>query len=143
MNQLLIILLVLIVSCTNRQSGEQQENKISNDSEKVAETVPTNIGTRWKADEATKKNVTSMQQVVNDIAYADASKRSQLYANMKAKIDTLVKQCSMKGAEHDALHVWLEKVLKDLKKLKENDDDYKEAYATLKKDIENFYQSFE
>ena len=65
--------------------------------------------------------------------------------NLQAKIDTLVKECCMKGAEHDALHVWLEKVIKDLKELKEEDDDdeYKEAYAALKKDVASFYQSFE
>ena len=138
----LIILLAVVISCTNRQSGERQENKIASDSENTVATVPSNSGTRWKADEVTKKNVAAMEQLINDTAHSDASKASQLYTNMKSKIDTLVRQCSMKGAEHDALHVWLEKLLKDLKELKE-EDKYSEAYQALKKDIENFYQSFE
>jgi hypothetical protein len=143
MKQLLIILLVAIVSCTNRPSGEQQENKTANDSENTVATVPSNSGTKWKADEATKKNVAAMEQVVNDTAYSDASKRKQLYTNMMSKVDTLVKQCSMKGAEHEALHAWLQKVLKDLKELKEEKNEYREAYATLTKDVKNFHQSFE
>jgi len=50
----------------------------------------------------------------------------------------------MKGAEHDALHLWLEKVLKHVKELKEEEtDEYGAAYAALKKDVESFYDFFE
>lgn len=143
MKQLLIMVLAACISCTSQQTAEQHENNTSNDNQDEVVTVPLNSGAKWKADEATKKNVAAMVQVVSDSTYADAGKRKQLCANLKTKIDTLVKECSMKGAEHDALHVWLEKVLKDLKELKEDDDEYSEAYAALKKDIANFYQSFE
>jgi len=138
------MVLAAFVSCTSQQTAEQDENKTANNSEDKIVTVTLNSGAKWKADEATKKNVTAMIQVVSDSTYADAGKRKQLYTKLKTKIDTLVKECSMKGAEHDALHMWLEKVLKGLKELKEEDDDeYSEVYAALKKDIANFYQSFE
>ncbi|MGN6165326.1 MAG: hypothetical protein ACTHOF_12370 [Flavisolibacter sp.] len=143
MKQLLIMVLAILVSCTSKQTAEQHENSAANDNEKKVVTVPSNNGAKWKADEATKKNVAAMVQVVSDSTYADAGKRKQLYTNLQTKVDTLVKECSMQGAEHDALHVWLEKVLKDLKELKEDDDEYSEAYAALKTDIESFYRSFE
>ena len=141
MKQALLILLIGFVSCTSRRGAEQQENKTDN--ENTIATVPLNSGAKWKADEVTKKNVAAMVQIITDSAYADTAKRKELYTNLQAKINTLVKECSMKGAEHDALHVWLEKVLNDLKELKKGDDEYREAYAALKKDVENFYQSFE
>ena len=83
------------------------------------------------------------EEVVNDSSYADAAKRMQLYANLQSKIDRLVKQCSMNGAEHDALHVWLEKVMKDMKELKEENNNYSRVYAELKRDIERFNAFFE
>jgi len=141
MKQLLLILLVAFVSCTSHQGTEQQENKTEN--ENTVATVPLNSGAKWKADEATRKNVAAIVQIIADSAYADAAKRKELYTNLQAKIDTLVKECSMKGAGHDALHVWLEKVLSDLNELKKGDDEYSETYTELKKDVENFYQSFE
>jgi len=141
MKQLLLILLVAFASCTSRQGAEQRENETHNDN--TVATVPLNSGAKWKANEATKKNVAAMVEIISDSAYADATKRKELYTNLKAKIDTLVKECSMKGAKHDALHVWLEKVLSDLKELEKNDNEYSEAYTALKKDVENFYQSFE
>jgi hypothetical protein len=143
MKQLLVMMLATFLSCNSEQTAEQRGNKPVNDKEDKVATVPLNNSAKWKADEATKKNVIAMVQVVNDSTYADAGKRKQLYTSLKAKIDTLVKECSMKGAEHDALHVWLENVLEDLKKLKEEDNEYSQAYAALKKDISNFYQSFE
>jgi len=141
MKKLLLILLVAFVSCTSRQGAEQQENKTEN--ENTVATVSLSSVAKWKADEATRNNVATMVQIITDSAYADAAKRNELYTNLTAKIDTLVKECSMKGAGHDALHVWLEKVLSDLKELKKGDNKYNEAYTALKKDVENFYQSFE
>ena len=141
MKQLLLILLVAFASCISRQGAEQQDNKAEN--ENTVAKVPLSSKAKWKTDEATKKNVAAMTQIITDSAYADAAKRKELYTNLKAKIDTLVKECSMKGAGHDALHVWLEKVLSDLKVLEKGDDEYKEAYTALKKDVESFYQFFE
>ena len=73
----------------------------------------------------------------------DAAKREELSAKLQSKIDTLIKQCRMQGPEHDALHVWLEKVLTDMKQLKDGENGYSAAYAALKKQIESFYLFFE
>ena len=142
MKKLSILLTVAIAACTSQEKTEHKGNN-PNEQEDTAAAVPLNNGSKWKADEATKENVAKIVLLVNDNTYADATKRSQLYAHLQTKIDTLVKQCNMQGAEHDALHVWLEKVLKDMKDLKEEDDEHTNAYATLKKDIENFYAIFE
>jgi hypothetical protein len=143
MKKLLILLTVTIAACTSQVRKEQQDNKDRKEQQHSETVVPLNNGSKWKADQATKQNVAEMVQVVNDSIYADAAKRKQLYANLQIKIDTLIKQCTMQGPEHDALHVWLGKVLKDMKKLKEEGNDYNEAYAGLKKDIEDFKHSFE
>ena len=145
MKQLLIVMLVALVSCTSKQAAEQVESKTVNDNKHTVTTVPLNNGAKWKADEATRKSVSAMMQIVTDTTYADPAKRQQLYTNLQAKIDKLVQECRMKGAEHDALRVWLEKVMKDLKELKEEegDDEYRAAYAALKMDVASFYQAFE
>jgi len=139
MTKLLIVLLGVIMSCTN----SQLENKKANDNENTVATLPVKSGTKLKADEVTRKNVGAMVQLVNDTSYQNAGKRKELSVSIQNKIDTLVKQCSMKGAEHDALHAWLEQLLKDVKELKEERDEYIENYAAVKKDVESFYDIFE
>lgn len=143
MKPLMITMLAALLSCTSQPSADQQATKNAHSHEDTVATAPLNSGTKWKADEATRRNVAAMVQVVADTAYANAANSRQLYQNLQAKVDVLVKECSMKGADHDALHVWLEKVLKDMKEIKEGEDDYPKAYEALKKDVNSFYESFE
>ncbi len=142
MKKLSIILIVAITACTNSVKTDEQGNEKSSEQQHTA-ILELNNGRKWTADEATKNNVATMMLVVTDSNYADGAKRRELFDNIQSKIDTLINQCRMKGAEHDALHVWLGKVLKDMKELKKEDNQYSEAYAALKKDIENFYLFFE
>lgn len=140
---LLILITVAFAACTNQVKTEQAKNENEKEQEHTETAVTLNNGSKWKADEVTKKNVYEMARVVNDSIYADAAKRKQLYATLQTKIDTLVTQCRMQGAEHDALHAWLTNVLKDMKELKEEDGEYNKVYAELKKDIEDFNALFE
>jgi uncharacterized lipoprotein len=143
MKTILMLLAITLAACSEKPDTEQRRNKDTKEQNHSGTFVPMNNGSKWKADRATKQNVAEMAQIVNNNIYADAAKRKQLYVDLQTRIDTLIKQCTMQGPEHDALHVWLEKVLKDMKKLKTNDNEYSEAYASLKKDIVDFNRLFE
>ena len=144
MNKLLILLIVISAACANQGNTGQEGKEIANEYEKAITTDQLlNNGKKWSADQATKKNVAEMVEVINDSRYADATQRKELYVVLQAKIDGLIKECRMRGPEHDVLHVWLEKVLNGMKELKEGDGDYNEARAALKMDIESFNTYFE
>ncbi len=143
MKQTLIILLAFTVACNNPETAKQQDHKDTHVKDSHAAAAPLNNGAKWKADEPTKQNVAAMLQVAEDASYQEADKRKQLAAAMQAQLDTLIKQCRMKGADHDALHVWLEKVLKDVKNLGDTRNAYGESVAILRKDIKAFYDVFE
>ncbi|HET9825603.1 MAG TPA: hypothetical protein VFP87_09715 [Chitinophagaceae bacterium] len=147
MNKLFLIIGLLFMACTNNPSHVEATNE---DEHEPHDTMTTNAaslqlnnGARWKTDEATRKNVAAMVRVVNDSTTMGKNSRTQLASNLQQRIDTLVQQCKMKGPDHDALHLWLERVLMDLKQLKEDDKEYQESYAALKKDVESFYTFFE
>ena len=143
MKHLIIILSIALSACTSLEKADQQDSKESNEQEKTETKIQLNNNTKWKADEATKLNVDAMIKLVNDSNYAVAAKRKDLIASMQAKIDTLIKECRMKGPDHDAFHAWREKVLKSMKELGEKEDEFGEAFADLKKDVESFNESFE
>lgn len=84
-----------------------------------------------------------MMQVVNDGTYQNAAKRKQFSAAVQTRIDSLVKQCTMKGAEHEALHVWLEKVLIEVKERRKKDDACSEVSLASKRDVGSFYDHFQ
>ena len=127
-------------------SQEDEVNKEKHDSDAVssAKELQVNNGAKHKADDATRKNVAAMVQTVNDADNLGKENTAKLTKQLQVRIDTLVQQCKMSGPEHDALHTWLEKVLEDLKEIKENQkDEYQKSYAALKKDVESFYTFFE
>ena len=143
MNKMIIILTVFIAACTSQVQTDKERNENSNNREITATEVQLNNGQKWKADETTKQNVAALVSIISDSSYANASKKGELSDAMQRKVNTLVSQCSMKGADHDALHVWLETIVKDMKDLKRGDNQYSAAYSVLKKDIANFYEFFE
>jgi hypothetical protein len=138
MNKLLLLLIVLIAACNSGvKTVDENENK------KVPEDTKAVTGKKWKADESTKKYVAGMVQLVNDSSQAIPAKRMELYSKLQSQVDSLVKYCTMKGPDHDALHGWLETVLDKMRDLKEEDDEFTEVHADLKRDIGKFYDLFE
>ena len=139
---LIVLLIVAFAACNEQVKTENKSKEHANESAHVVRVIPLNNGGKWKADESTKNNVASIRVLINDSAYATADKRDQLVSHLQGKIDTLISQCRMNGADHDALHVWLERVLTDTKELKQ-DGEYSKKYAALKDDVESFHTYFE
>ena len=138
MNKLLLLLIVLIAACNSGvKSVDENENK------NESKNTEANIDKKWKADESTKKYVAAMGGVINDNSLATPTKRVELYDKLQIQVDSLIKYCTMKGPDHDALHGWLEGVLENMKDLKEGDDEFAEVHADLKGDISKFYELFE
>jgi hypothetical protein len=131
------------MACNSQGTAEHQENTQTKDHGHDTAMLQFNNGSKWKADAPTKKNVAAIVQVINDSAYSTASTRQELATQLQSRIDTLVKQCRMTGPDHDALHAWLEELIKDVKELKEEDEDFIDAYTAVKKDLDRFYELFE
>ena len=147
MNKILISLSLFIMACSNNvsqaEATDTEQEKHDATTSVVHNSLQLNKGAKWKADEATRKNVAAVVNVINDSSHMGPNNRTQLTKQLQIKIDTLVQQCKMKGPDHDALHVWLEQVLHDLQEVKAEDHDYQKSYAALKKDVESFYVFFE
>jgi hypothetical protein len=147
MNKILAILSLLIMSCSNNASHEEANDESAHERHEAGARAATDLqlnnGAKWKADEATQKNVSALVKLLNDSSFIGEKNRVQLTQHLQTRIDTLVNQCRMKGPDHDTLHIWLARVLHDLKEVKEENDDYQKSFATLKKDVESFYTYFE
>lgn len=147
MNKILISLSLLVMACTNNVSqvkttpSEQEKHDATTNV--LHDSLQLNNGARWKADDATRKNVAAIVSVINDSSNMGQNHRAQLTRQLQIRIDTLVQQCRMTGPDHDALHVWLQQVLHDLKELKTGDHDYQVSFDALRQDVDSFYVFFE
>ena len=64
---------------------------------------------------------------------------------MQDGLNKLITECKMKGADHDALHHWLEPVIEKTKELKSVDTEEKGAIilSNINHDLDLFDQYFE
>lgn len=107
-----------------------------------------NDGAKWKADASTNENVANLKSII-DRFKTNADPAVEDYHAFQASftdgISKMVKECKMQGPDHDALHVWLEPLMKDNKELKEQNS--KEAlaatFSTINERVNIYPQYFE
>ena len=79
-----------------------------------------NGNTKWKADVSTNVNVKALQDMADAFGKTDTpgmAEYQQVVVNLQSGLDKMIRECRMKGADHDALHQWLEPLLKQVKRL--------------------------
>ncbi len=127
MKQILIMLLAasFLSACNskndntgNADSAPAVENH--EDHEKKSEGLVLNNGAKWKADSTTLVNAAILQSVVSGAGKESLESYLQTATQLQDGLNKMIKECKMQGADHDALHKWLEPLMektKDLKKV--------------------------
>ena len=84
-------------------------------------TLELNNGAKWNADESTNNNVADLKLIVDRFAESKSKSVADYTAlanELQSSLDTLIKECRMQGADHDALHQWLQPLIEDVNRLK-------------------------
>ncbi len=125
MKQILTILLAasLLPACNskpdntgNADSSPAVENH-DNHVEK-SEALVLNNGAKWKADSTTLVNAAILQSVVSGAGKASLESYLHTATQLQDGLNKMIKECKMQGADHDALHKWLEPLMEKTKDLK-------------------------
>lgn len=72
-------------------------------------TLELNNGEKWKADQPTMANAARIRKVVEAFEKKNSpslSDHQKFGADIKSGIDRMIRECTMKGAEDQALHEW-------------------------------------
>ena len=154
-----ILLSVLIgfslLSCNNENKEERAVGPRSEPIEEQAVSEEThagelslNKGVKWQTDESTRIHAAKLNTAIdgfNAIENPDLAAYHAFAAGMQNELGGLVKDCKMKGADHDALHLWLEPVMKDVAELKKvsTASAGKQTADRLTADVKKFNQYFE
>jgi len=125
MKKILTMLLAtsLLLACNSRND---KENSTASDTatetnqehaEKVTGLVLNN-GSKWKADSTTLLKVALLQNIVSGAKKESLENYNQTAKQLQDGLNKMVSECKMKGADHDALHQWLEPLMEKTKELK-------------------------
>lgn len=109
-----------------------------------SETLVLNDGKKWKLDESTRKNISSIKESVQSANKESKTDYKKLVTDLEAGANNLIQECRMSGKDHDMLHLWLEKFLSTLKQLKNSQPGQEKAlFNELKQQVNNFDEYFE
>jgi hypothetical protein len=118
----------------------------------AADTYPAeltlNKGSKWNTDESTRFHAANLNRAItafNNKPQPPVAGYHSFAADLQKELGALVKACRMKGAEHEALHLWLGPVMKQTADLKSvsTAEEGKQVTQHLTTDIQKFNQYFE
>ncbi len=98
-------------NATSEPAKEQHDH-----TEKVPGMV-LNSGAKWKADSTTMVNAVNLQTIIAAAKTESPADYLQTSTALQAGLNKMVSECKMQGADHDALHVWLEPLMEKTKEL--------------------------
>lgn len=125
MKKFLTILLLTagIFSCKSKSSdSEKTTDTISahyQEHEESAATLHLNNGAKWKVDSITMINVNQLRDIIAATQQNESKDFTIIAGQLLNSLNKLISECKMTGADHEALHKWLEPLLEQVKKLKE------------------------
>lgn len=151
MKQLFLVLLSTGMLLACRSANDSIEDAPADSATKVQEShaehtegLALNNGAQWQADSTTRVNVTLLQRTIADARTAKTTNYLQTAAALQEGLNKMVKECTMQGPDHDALHKWLEPLMEKVKTLKQADSAEKAAaiLADIEKHLDLFTQYF-
>jgi hypothetical protein len=107
-----------------------------------------NKGSKWNTDESTRfhaANLNTAIEAFNKKKEPGVDEYHSFAAELQTELGALLKACRMKGADHEALHLWLGPVMKHTADLKSvtTAEDGKQVTEQLSADIQKFNQYFQ
>lgn len=152
MKQILTILLAtsLLLACN---AGNEKEKITATapaaethaDHAEQATGLALNNGAKWKADTTTLTNVALLQAIVANSKDKTIENYSQTAIGLEDGLNKMVGECKMKGADHEALHHWLEPIMEKTKELKNANsiETARTIFGEIEKQLNLFPQYFE
>lgn len=154
-NVLLAFSLVLFAACNNAAETEKAMDvtKVetpgahAHEEHHEATALSLNNGAKWQTDKNTRTHAAQLNALVDDFTKSTSAELNNYYAfadMVQDELNGLINDCKMKGPEHDALHVWLEPVLKETNNIKTATtiEGAKQATEKLTENVRKFNQYF-
>lgn len=138
---------LFLYSCGS-DSGKKETTESISHEHHDSTALTLNNGAKWKADSITNQNVVNLKAIADNFKikpFPTVVEYRVLGNDLSDGLNTMIQQCKMTGADHEALHHWLEPVLNDTKELKNVSDTAtgRSVFNSLDKQIDSYHTYFE
>ncbi|MDX1328296.1 MAG: hypothetical protein R3299_11390, partial [Arenibacter sp.] len=104
------------------------------------EEMSLNNGTKWEANLETTTGIADMAKLVAETKTISVEDYRNLGNGLNEVKNNIVKECTMTGASHDNLHVFLHPLIQKIEQLQKTDDT--ETAAKIKESINGHLKSY-
>jgi|SRR5665213_2927656 len=131
------------------QSASNSESEASESHSSITDTaLVLNNGVKWKADSITNHNVIRLKNTADMFRvkpFPSLATYQLLGSDLSGDVNTMIQQCKMAGASHEALHKWLKPVLDQSSQLKNISDTAaaRKLFDNVDRRIDAYHQYFE
>ena len=142
----------ILLGCNSNVANHEEASTHANDTFQVEaqknKELSLNNEIKWNSDESTNENVKELKTIIdnfNQEKETEISGYKMLATDLQNSLNRLIKECRMKGPDHDALHLWLEPVLKDVNSLNgaTSSEEAAELFNSIDKKVNMYDQYFE
>ena len=102
-------------------SAKTEEHAEAQNHAEAESALSLNNGAKWQTDESTRNHVKKVSAALgsfNGKSNPHVSEYQSFASEIQTEVNALIKDCKMIGPDHDALHQWLQPVLKSVSDLK-------------------------
>jgi hypothetical protein len=144
---LILFPIVFLFAC-NQGSNKNESNENTTDNHVETSELTLNNGAKWQADSSTNRHLISLKTTANMFKVNPLPPVEEyriLGSDLKAGLDSMIRDCKLTGPAHEVLHKWLEPVLRQTNELKNVSDTTtaKSVFDSLDKRINIYYDYFQ
>lgn len=140
----IFLIATVVASCKNTEKQEEIKNLKEVVQEQETDILSTiwmddiqlDNGAKWEANLETTEGVEKMQELLKAQTTSSIEDYHQLANKLNVVKNKVVKECTMKGASHDNLHIWLYPLIEKISALSETDN-LNEAFKIKQSIVEN------
>ncbi|MEO8415524.1 MAG: hypothetical protein ABI472_17820 [Ginsengibacter sp.] len=145
-NVLIFLCAIILFGCNQSTDTELQSNEEHSSMTDTSLTL--NNGAKWKADSITSHNVIRLKNTADMFRvkpFPSLATYQLLGSDLANDADTMIQECTMKGADHEALHKWLSPILSQTDQLKNITDTAaaRKIFDSVDNRIDKYHQYFE
>lgn len=140
--------LFILIGCSQNPVKTEGGDHNDHDQATINTELTLNNGSKWKADSITNHNVMNLKTTADNFRikpFPSATDYQLVGNDLNAGVNKLIGDCKMSGPDHDALHHWLEPVLRESNDLKSSKDTAaaRATFESLDKRIDDYHKYFE
>lgn len=143
-----ILLSIAFLFACNQGATKNEAKENTTDTHSGTSDLTLNNGAKWQSDSSTNRHLIGLKTTANMFKvnpFPPVGEYHILGSDLKAGLDSMIQDCKLTGAPHEALHQWLEPILRQTNELKNVSDTAtaRSVFDSLDKRINIYYDYFQ